>query len=185
MECINCKTILTGKQEKYCSYNCNMKDYYKKNKEKIKDKENKWRKENPKEKKKRDHEYYVKNKEKIKNKTKDYFNNNKKTRLKKQKEYYQKNKEQILEQQQTYLRKHLYPTKPYLDKTGYYRLRAEGRFWLEHDYIWYLYNGDIPKGYVIHHKNQIRTDNRISNLQLMSRSEHIALHHRLRSEQNV
>lgn len=37
-----------------------------------------------------------------------------------------------------------------------------------HRIIWEMFNGVIPKGLVIHHKNRNHKDNRISNLELIS-----------------
>lgn len=50
--------------------------------------------------------------------------------------------------------------------------RTDGNRELMHRYVWKLYNGDIPKGWDIHHKNHDRTDNRIENLELYEKSEH-------------
>ncbi len=47
----------------------------------------------------------------------------------------------------------------------------------EHLAVWVKYNKmAIPKNCIIHHKNQNRTDNRIENLEIMTRSEHSSLH---------
>lgn len=44
-------------------------------------------------------------------------------------------------------------------------------------YLWETYNGmKPPKGYVIHHINKDKLDDRIDNLKLLSRSEHINIH---------
>jgi len=43
-------------------------------------------------------------------------------------------------------------------------------------YIWRFFNGPIPDGWVIHHKNSNPLDNHPDNLQAMSRSEHSRLH---------
>lgn len=64
----------------------------------------------------------------------------------------------------------------YLDtKKGYWisttcpRIRA-------HVFVWKYHNGEVPKGFHVHHLNENKSDNRIENLQLMSKSEHISLH---------
>ena len=56
---------------------------------------------------------------------------------------------------------------------GYWRNNIYG---LLHRYIWTQHNGEIPKGYVIHHKNEDKVDNEISNLECMTRSQHIIMH---------
>lgn len=42
--------------------------------------------------------------------------------------------------------------------------------------IFAYYYGEIPEGYEIHHKNENKTDNDISNLQMLTKSEHMFLH---------
>jgi len=51
-------------------------------------------------------------------------------------------------------------------------------FNLIHRDIWIYYNGEIPTDdtYEIHHKNENKADNDISNLQLLTKSEHHKLH---------
>ena len=56
-------------------------------------------------------------------------------------------------------------------KVGYYGRTNQSRG-LMHRYVWEFYNGKIPKGYELHHKNKDKTDNRISNLELYTKSEH-------------
>lgn len=45
-----------------------------------------------------------------------------------------------------------------------------------HRYVWEYYNGSIPKGYEVHHKDFDKSNNDISNLQLLKESEHKKLH---------
>lgn len=74
--------------------------------------------------------------------------------------------------------------KYYKQKTGYYQiaetnkrkqLGVERRL---HRAIWKFYNGEIPKGYQIHHKDENKDNNDISNLELLSASEHAKRHSR-------
>jgi hypothetical protein len=55
---------------------------------------------------------------------------------------------------------------------------GDGKYALQHKIIYQKNFGKIPHGYVVHHVNEIKTDNRIENLQLMSRKDH-AVHHGL------
>ena len=50
-----------------------------------------------------------------------------------------------------------------------------GRYMLEYNHIWEEANGNKPKGYAIHHKNGIKTDDRLENLELMVAEAHTAL----------
>lgn len=59
-------------------------------------------------------------------------------------------------------------------KTGYY-LNAKTHKRL-HVYVWEHYNGEIPNGYHVHHKDFDKSNNEIDNLQLLSPKEHMKLH---------
>ena len=69
------------------------------------------------------------------------------------------------------------------DKYGYYNLSQKNKLKhpeLErrlHRAIWKSYNGEIPKGYHIHHKDHNKENNDISNLELISPSAHSIHHH--------
>lgn len=45
-----------------------------------------------------------------------------------------------------------------------------------HRLQWVKHYGEIPKGYVIHHKNENKLDWTISNLELLTKSNHIKKH---------
>lgn len=45
-----------------------------------------------------------------------------------------------------------------------------------HRLEWIKHFGAIPDGFVIHHKNEDKTDWNISNLELLSRKDHLATH---------
>lgn len=59
-------------------------------------------------------------------------------------------------------------------RTGYY-LNAKTHKRL-HVYVWEYYNGEIPKGYNIHHKDFDKSNNEIDNLVMLTSSEHKRLH---------
>lgn len=47
-----------------------------------------------------------------------------------------------------------------------------------HRYTWEKYNGKIPTGYLIHHKDNDRLNNEIKNLEIMEKSAHNSLHNK-------
>lgn len=60
------------------------------------------------------------------------------------------------------------------DKSGYYlNSTIHERM---HRYVWKYYNGPIPKGYVIHHKDGDKSNNDISNLMLLPAGTHTRHH---------
>ena len=62
------------------------------------------------------------------------------------------------------------------EKTGYY-LNSSIRKRM-HRYVWEYYNGEIPEGYQIHHIDKDKSNNDISNLELIPFSEHARLHNK-------
>lgn len=67
------------------------------------------------------------------------------------------------------------------DKNGYIKIGLYDdngkRFYFHlHRLIWECQNGSIPKGFHIHHINHNRTDNRLSNLQMLEGSFHLTQH---------
>ncbi|MEK6881917.1 MAG: HNH endonuclease signature motif containing protein [Nanoarchaeota archaeon] len=65
------------------------------------------------------------------------------------------------------------PKYRYKHSQGYIEILTPNRErMLEHRYIWEKHNGKIPEGFDIHHKNHIKNDNRIENLELISKKEH-------------
>ena len=65
-----------------------------------------------------------------------------------------------------------------LRPTGYYELTNSDRTPM-HIYVWRFYNGEIMKGYEIHHIDFDKSNNNIENLQLLTKSEHTKLHSRI------
>ena len=67
-----------------------------------------------------------------------------------------------------------------IDTNGYYRItsRKEGNHGkLLHRLIFERFHGEIPENYVVHHRNGIKTDNCILNLELLSMEKHHNTHH--------
>jgi hypothetical protein len=54
---------------------------------------------------------------------------------------------------------------------GYYELTTGNRT-LMHRYVWEKERGEIPDGWDIHHLNEMKSDNRIENLECLPKSEH-------------
>jgi len=58
----------------------------------------------------------------------------------------------------------------------YTHTKRAGKTVDRHRLIWAEANGPIPDGYVVHHINHDKRDNRLENLQLMTHQEHSAHH---------
>lgn len=61
----------------------------------------------------------------------------------------------------------------YKKENGYWWSKVYGSM---HKCIWQFYNGKVPKGYTIHHKDGNKDNNVIENLCILSASEHSKLH---------
>lgn len=61
-------------------------------------------------------------------------------------------------------------------RTGYFlsskKIPYFGKRVRLHVYVWTKYNGDVPEGYHVHHKDMDKNNNDITNLMLMSAKEH-------------
>lgn len=72
-----------------------------------------------------------------------------------------------------------YPQSKRLSDRRYFRadgrLRKQGINYL-HRAVWEFYNGKIPEGYHVHHKNENTLDNRIENLELLPGKSHLQYH---------
>lgn len=64
----------------------------------------------------------------------------------------------------------------YYNKThGYYQTPNGNKM---HRDVWEFHFGEVPEGYVVHHKDEDKTNNDITNLELMGWSEHTVHHHK-------
>ena len=61
--------------------------------------------------------------------------------------------------------------------SGYYQVRlyknSIGKMYLIHRLIWETFNGQIPEGYELNHLDEIPSNNRLSNLSLVTHKENI------------
>lgn len=65
----------------------------------------------------------------------------------------------------------------WIGSDGYPQVKLDGgRIVAEHRLVWEEAHGPIPDGYQIHHKNHIRTDNRLCNLECVDTVTHKRLH---------
>lgn len=60
------------------------------------------------------------------------------------------------------------------------KIKSDGRKFIKntpiYSLVWKLFNGEKPKGYVIHHIDHNKLNDRLDNLELMKRGEHIRHH---------
>ena len=67
--------------------------------------------------------------------------------------------------------------KQLINSIGYYQVglckNSKVRFYLVHRLVWIAFNGTIPEGLQVNHINEVKSDNRLSNLNLMTCKENI------------
>lgn len=65
----------------------------------------------------------------------------------------------------------------YYDRNGYVRIMINGKLVGEHRMVIEKHLGrKLLRGEVVHHKNEKKDDNRLSNLEVMSQEEHASVH---------
>jgi len=62
----------------------------------------------------------------------------------------------------------------FVDDKGYVVVwdKSKNGYVREHRKVWERYRGPIPKGFVVHHKNENKQDNRIANLECLRKRVH-------------
>lgn len=56
---------------------------------------------------------------------------------------------------------------------GYHYFSPNSKKISTHRFVWKYFNGNIPNGLEINHKNGIKTDNRLENLELVTRAQNL------------
>lgn len=64
-------------------------------------------------------------------------------------------------------------------QNGYVTVNIDGKHRREHRVVWEHENGKLPDGYVIHHLNGVKTDNRLENLLAVPRNQHHSEPHKV------
>ena len=59
---------------------------------------------------------------------------------------------------------------------GYPSIFVDGKNVLLHRYVWEKFNGKIPKGFQVHHKDKNKRNWSIENLELVEISQHLRKH---------
>ena len=71
------------------------------------------------------------------------------------------------------------------NKNGYFRAQIGTEQLRIHVEVWSYFNGRPPEGYIVHHIDLDPSNNELSNLELMTRSEHITLHNNIEKTRTV
>lgn len=66
--------------------------------------------------------------------------------------------------------------------TGRVQVKTESGWKWRARIVWEAANGPLPRGRLIHHINEDCTDDRLDNLMMVTRGEHLAIHNALRAE---
>lgn len=68
-----------------------------------------------------------------------------------------------------------------VDEDGYRKVQINHRYRNEQVWVWEHFNGPIPRGMQVHHRDQNKLNNEIDNLELLSASEHATRHQRAKA----